>query len=149
MRLIAVLAWFAFAAFLLAALAVLVMRVEDRAGLAGTGRLALASGVIVTTALLLAEKTRLHAVVARIDDETLRYAARQVRDDLDRLLDRFAAAFPGSGRAPLNWSTITGIIDVRNDGKGPRISLGEGTFLVDMMTMSPPLPSSRVARARP
>ena len=28
--------WFAFAAFVLAALAVLVMRVEDRAGLAGT-----------------------------------------------------------------------------------------------------------------
>ena len=44
--------------------------------LAGTGRLALASGVIVTTALLLAEKTRLHAVVARIDDETLRAALR-------------------------------------------------------------------------
>lgn len=39
--------------------------------LAGSGRLALASGVIAGTALLLLEKTRLHALVARIDDVSL------------------------------------------------------------------------------
>jgi uncharacterized membrane protein (DUF4010 family) len=44
--------------------------------LAGTGHLALASGTIVTTALLLAEKTRLHAIVARIDDDSFRAALR-------------------------------------------------------------------------
>lgn len=47
------------------------------AGLAaGLGRLALASGVIAVSTLLLAEKSRLHALVARIDDEELRAAAR-------------------------------------------------------------------------
>jgi uncharacterized membrane protein (DUF4010 family) len=44
--------------------------------LAGSGRLALASGVIAGTALLLLEKTRLHALVARIDDAALRASAR-------------------------------------------------------------------------
>jgi len=44
--------------------------------LAGTGRAALASGVIAITALLLVEKSRLHALVARIDDAELRAAAR-------------------------------------------------------------------------
>ncbi len=44
--------------------------------LAGSGRLALASGVIAGTALLLLEKTRLHALVARIDDVSLRASAR-------------------------------------------------------------------------
>jgi uncharacterized membrane protein (DUF4010 family) len=44
--------------------------------LAGSGRLALSSGVIAVTALLLLEKTRLHALVARIDDASLRASAR-------------------------------------------------------------------------
>ena len=44
--------------------------------LAGSGRLSLASGVIAGTALLLLEKTRLHALVARIDDVSLRASAR-------------------------------------------------------------------------
>jgi uncharacterized membrane protein (DUF4010 family) len=44
--------------------------------LAGTGRLGLASGIIVAAAVLLAEKTRLHGIVARIDDESLRAALR-------------------------------------------------------------------------
>lgn len=38
------------------------------------------------------------------------------------------AVLVGGSVSPLNWSTITGIIDVRNDGRGPVISLGEGTF---------------------
>ena len=44
--------------------------------LAGAGYLTLASAVIAATVLLLLEKTRLHAMVARIDDESLRASAR-------------------------------------------------------------------------
>lgn len=44
--------------------------------LAGTGRLAVASGSVAVTALLLLEKTRLHALVGRIDDASLRASAR-------------------------------------------------------------------------
>ena len=44
--------------------------------LSGAGYLALASAVIAATVLLLLEKTRLHALVARIDDESLRASAR-------------------------------------------------------------------------
>lgn len=44
--------------------------------LAGTGRLALASGAIAVTALVLVEKSRLHALVARLDDAELRAAVR-------------------------------------------------------------------------
>jgi uncharacterized membrane protein (DUF4010 family) len=44
--------------------------------LAGSGRLPLASGIIAATGVLLLEKTRLHALVARIDDVTLRASAR-------------------------------------------------------------------------
>lgn len=44
--------------------------------LAGTGRLALASGVIAITTLFLVEKSSLHALAARLDDEGLRAAAR-------------------------------------------------------------------------
>src|SRR5262245_39517292 len=43
--------------------------------LAGIGQLALASGTIAVTVLLLIEKSRLHALVARLDDEELRAAA--------------------------------------------------------------------------
>jgi uncharacterized membrane protein (DUF4010 family) len=39
--------------------------------LAGAGRMAMASGIIAATALLLVEKSRLHAVVSRIDDTSL------------------------------------------------------------------------------
>lgn len=47
------------------------------AGLAaGSGWLALASAVIAITTLLLVEKSQLHALVGRIDDEELRAAAR-------------------------------------------------------------------------
>jgi uncharacterized membrane protein (DUF4010 family) len=41
---------------------------------AGTGSLALASGIIAISALLLVEKSRLHALVERIDDDELRAA---------------------------------------------------------------------------
>jgi uncharacterized membrane protein (DUF4010 family) len=44
--------------------------------LAGVGWMALASGVIAVTTLLLVEKSRLHALVRRIDDEELRAATR-------------------------------------------------------------------------
>ena len=44
--------------------------------LAGTGRLALASGIAAITVLLLVEKSQLHAAVGRIDDAELRAAAR-------------------------------------------------------------------------
>lgn len=44
--------------------------------LAGTGRLALASGVIAVTTLFLVEKSSLHALATRLDDEGLRAAAR-------------------------------------------------------------------------
>lgn len=44
--------------------------------IAGTGQLALSSAVIAATSLLLLEKTRLHALVQRIDDESLRASAR-------------------------------------------------------------------------
>jgi uncharacterized membrane protein (DUF4010 family) len=44
--------------------------------LAGIGQVALASGVVAITVLLLIEKSRLHALVARLDDEELRAAAR-------------------------------------------------------------------------
>ncbi len=44
--------------------------------LAGIGHLALASGIVAMTALVLLEKSRLHALVARIDDHELRAAAR-------------------------------------------------------------------------
>jgi uncharacterized membrane protein (DUF4010 family) len=47
------------------------------AGLAaGVGWLELASGTIAVTVLLLVEKSRLHALVGRVDDEELRAAAR-------------------------------------------------------------------------
>ena len=44
--------------------------------LAGTQRLALASGVIATTVLILVEKSRLHGLVARLNDEEMRAGAR-------------------------------------------------------------------------
>ena len=44
--------------------------------LAGIGHLALSSGIIALTALVLLEKSRLHALVSRLDDEHLRAAAR-------------------------------------------------------------------------
>jgi len=44
--------------------------------LAGMGNLAYASGVVALTTLVLIEKTQLHALVARLDDEELRAAAR-------------------------------------------------------------------------
>jgi uncharacterized membrane protein (DUF4010 family) len=44
--------------------------------LAGTQRLALASGVIATTVLMLVEKSRLHAFVARLNDAEMRAGAR-------------------------------------------------------------------------
>ncbi len=44
--------------------------------LAGTSRLVLASGVIAITSLLLVEKSRLHAMVARIDDAGMRAGVR-------------------------------------------------------------------------
>jgi uncharacterized membrane protein (DUF4010 family) len=43
---------------------------------AGLGWVALASGIVAVSTLLLVEKTYLHALVARIDDEELRAAAR-------------------------------------------------------------------------
>ena len=43
---------------------------------AGAGLHQMASGVIAVTTLLLVEKSRLHALVARLDDITLRAAAR-------------------------------------------------------------------------
>lgn len=43
---------------------------------AGLGHLALASGIIAVTSLILIEKSRLHALVARLDDTELRAAAR-------------------------------------------------------------------------
>jgi uncharacterized membrane protein (DUF4010 family) len=43
---------------------------------AGAGVHQLASGVIAVTTLLLVEKSRLHSLVARLDDITLRAAAR-------------------------------------------------------------------------
>jgi uncharacterized membrane protein (DUF4010 family) len=43
---------------------------------AGVGSLALASGTIAVTVLLLVEKSRLHALVGRVDDEEMRTAAR-------------------------------------------------------------------------
>ncbi len=44
--------------------------------LAGAGYRALASGIVAVTALLLVEKSRLHAAVARLDDAELRAAIR-------------------------------------------------------------------------
>jgi uncharacterized membrane protein (DUF4010 family) len=44
--------------------------------IAGAGWLALASGVIAVTTLLLVEKSELHALVGRVNDEELRAAAR-------------------------------------------------------------------------
>ena len=44
--------------------------------LAGLGWLALASGIVAVTTLLLVEKSRLHALVRRIDNEELRAATR-------------------------------------------------------------------------
>ena len=44
--------------------------------LAGIGRIELSSAAVAITALLLIEKSRLHALVARIDDEELRAAVR-------------------------------------------------------------------------
>ncbi|MFN8422750.1 MAG: hypothetical protein U0470_04905 [Anaerolineae bacterium] len=43
---------------------------------AGLGHLALASGIIAVTSVILLEKTRLHALVERLDDTELRAAAR-------------------------------------------------------------------------
>ncbi|HWP65735.1 MAG TPA: DUF4010 domain-containing protein [Candidatus Limnocylindria bacterium] len=44
--------------------------------MAGRGELALASGIIAVTCLLLVEKSRLHGLVARIDDVSIRAGAR-------------------------------------------------------------------------
>ena len=38
------------------------------------------------------------------------------------------AVLAGASVEELNWSSITGVIDVRNEGRGPSISLGDGTF---------------------
>ena len=46
------------------------------AGLAGTGRLGLASGLFALTALVLVEKSRLHALVARLQSTALEAGAR-------------------------------------------------------------------------
>jgi uncharacterized membrane protein (DUF4010 family) len=43
---------------------------------AGEGQLALASAIIAVTSFVLIEKSRLHALAARLDDESLRAAAR-------------------------------------------------------------------------
>ena len=43
---------------------------------AGLGWLALSSGIVAVTTLLLVEKSRLHAMVGRLDDEEMRAAAR-------------------------------------------------------------------------
>jgi uncharacterized membrane protein (DUF4010 family) len=43
---------------------------------AGTGSLALASGIVAVTMLLLVEKSRLHALVAKLDDAEMRAATR-------------------------------------------------------------------------
>ncbi len=44
--------------------------------LSGAGQMALGSAVVAATALLLLEKTRLHAMVARLDDAALRASVR-------------------------------------------------------------------------
>jgi uncharacterized membrane protein (DUF4010 family) len=44
--------------------------------LAGSGRLAVASAIVAATALLLVEKSRLHALVQRVDDASLRAGFR-------------------------------------------------------------------------
>ncbi len=44
--------------------------------IAGTGSLALASAIIAVSTLLLVEKSQLHAMVSRLDDEEMRAAAR-------------------------------------------------------------------------
>jgi uncharacterized membrane protein (DUF4010 family) len=44
--------------------------------LAGLGQITLASGIVAVTALILLEKSHLHAFVGRLDDEELRAAAR-------------------------------------------------------------------------
>lgn len=44
--------------------------------LSGVGELSLASGIVAVTTLLLLEKTRVHALVARVDDAALRASAR-------------------------------------------------------------------------
>lgn len=44
--------------------------------ISGAGHIGLGSALVTATALLLLEKTRLHALVARIDDEALRASAR-------------------------------------------------------------------------
>jgi uncharacterized membrane protein (DUF4010 family) len=44
--------------------------------LAGAGQVTVASGIVAMTALLLIEKTRLHAFVARLDDTSLRASVR-------------------------------------------------------------------------
>lgn len=44
--------------------------------LSGAGQMTAGSGVVAVTALLLLEKTRLHALVARLDDAALRASAR-------------------------------------------------------------------------
>ncbi len=44
--------------------------------LAGSGRLAVASAIVAASALLLVEKSRLHALVARLDDASLRAGIR-------------------------------------------------------------------------
>jgi len=44
--------------------------------MAGRGELTLASGIVAVTCLLLVEKSRLHALVARIDDASIRAGAR-------------------------------------------------------------------------
>jgi len=44
--------------------------------MAGRGELALASGIVAVTCLLLVEKSRLHALVAKIDDVSIRAGAR-------------------------------------------------------------------------
>ena len=44
--------------------------------LAGAGAYRLASGIVAVTCVLLVEKSRLHALVARIDDVTLRAGVR-------------------------------------------------------------------------
>ena len=96
--------------------------------LAGTGQTAVASGLVVLTGLLLAEKTRLHAVANRIDSADLRSGLRFAAMAVIILPLLPAGPFgPGAGVRPRElWALVLFFSGLTFAGHLARRALGPG-----------------------
>lgn len=126
--------------------------------IAGMGRLALAGSLFAFTALLLVEKTRLHALVRRIDDDDLRAALRFAAMALVILPALPAGPFgPGVGLRPrelwalvLFFSGLTFGAQLAQRAVGPRRGLTVAGALGGMVSSTNvTLTFARASRADP